>query len=103
MSLYHKADREDDLASLANAMQYIDQIRANFGDVIAIPEIVTIQDICGIALDTTKGPQQIGDVCSRDEIIYILRAFADNPCGDPALIAQLALDDYRETQLTNKE
>lgn len=103
MSRYHAAQREDDLASLANALQYVDQIRENWGDVIAIPEIVTIQDVMAIALDTTRGPQQVGDVCSREEIVAILKAIEENPCGDIALIAQLALNDYRETQLTNKE
>jgi hypothetical protein len=103
MSKYHETQRDEDLGSMTNALQYLDQIRTNFGDVVAIPEIVTIQDVMAIALDTTKGPQLIGDVCSRDEIVYILRAFADNPCGDPALIAQLALNDYRETNLSNKE
>lgn len=103
MSRYHAVQLEEDLGSLKNALQYLDQIRENFGDVIAIPEVVTIQDVMAIALDTTKGPQLIGDVCSRDEIVHILRAFVDNPCGDPALIAQYALNDYRETKLTNKE
>jgi hypothetical protein len=104
MSRYHETQRDEDQLSLANALQYLDQISENFGDVLAIPEVITIQDVMAIALDTTKGPQLIGDVCSRDEIVHILRAFVDNPCGDPALIAQYALNDYRETQQpTNKE
>lgn len=103
MSRYSEAQREEDRASLTNALQYIDNLRDTFGDVIAIPEVVTLHDVCGIALDTIKGPQQVGDVCSREEIVAILKAIEDNPCGDIALIAQLALNDYRETQLTNKE
>lgn len=103
MSRYSEIDREDDLAAVANALQYLDQIKANFGDVVVFPEVVTIQDVMAIALDTIEGPQQIGDVCSREEIVAILKAIGDNPCGDIALIAQLALNDYRETQLTNKE
>jgi hypothetical protein len=103
MSRYHAVQLEEDLGNLKNALQYLDQIRENFGDVLAIPEVVTIQDVMAIALDTTKGPQLIGDVCSRDEIVHILRAFVDNPCGDPALIAQYALNDYRETRPINKE
>lgn len=103
MSRYHETQRDEDYASLANALQHLDSLRSVFADVIAIPEVVTIADVCGIALDTNRGPQVIGEVCSREEIVYILRAIEDNPCGDIALIAQLALNDYRETQLTNKE
>lgn len=86
-----------DELQLNEALEQIDQVRRTYGDLIAIPEIVTIQDVCGIALDTTKGPQQVGDVCSRGEIVAILRAIEDNPCGDIALLAQLVLNDYRET------
>jgi hypothetical protein len=103
MSQYHETQRDEDRAALSNALQYIDNLRATFGDVIAIPEVVTIEDVCGLALDTTKGPQQVGDVCSREEIVAILKAIENNPCGDIALIAQLALNEYRETNLTNKE
>lgn len=103
MSRYHEAQRDEDYASLANALQHLDSLRSAFGNVIAIPEVVTIADVCGIALDTTQGPQLVGEVCSREEVIHILRAIEDNPCGDVALIAQLALNDYRETQTTNKE
>lgn len=103
MSRYHEAQRDYDRAAMAAALQYVDNLRATFGEVIAIPEVVTIEDVCGIALDTTKGPQQIGDVCSRDEIIAVLKAIEDNPCGDIALIAHLTLNDYRETHATNKE
>lgn len=103
MSRYHEAQRDEDELKLNAAMTQIDQIRAAYGDLIAIPEIVTLHDVCGIALDTTKGPQQVGDVCSREEIVAILKAIEDNPCGDIAMIAQLALNDYRETNATNKE
>lgn len=103
MSRYHQAEQEADLDALANALQYIDQIRTNWSDVVAIPEVITIEDVCGLALDTAQGPQQIGDICSREEIVYILRAIADNPCGDIALVAQLALTEYRETRHTTKE
>jgi hypothetical protein len=103
MSRYHEFQRGEDRTTLANALQYLEQLRANFGDVIAIPEVITLEDVCGIALDTTKGPQQVGDVCSREEIIAILKAIEENPCGDIALIAQLSLNDYRETHATNKE
>lgn len=97
MTRYHEFQRGEDRAKVATALQYIEDFRATFGDVIAIPEVITLEDVCGIALDTTKGPQQVGDVCSREEIVAILKAIEDNPCGDIALIAQLALNDYRET------
>lgn len=103
MSRYYPAEQAEDKAAVANAMQYIDQIRLNWSDVIAIPEVITIDDVCGIALETAKGPQQIGDICSREEIVYILRAIADNPCGDIALVAQLALTEFRKTPTTVKE
>lgn len=103
MNRYKVVEQENDAVVLANAMQYVDHIRTLYGDVIAIPEVITIQDVCGIALNTASGPQQIGDVCSREEIVYILRAIADNPCGDIALVAQLALNDYRQTHPTRSE
>lgn len=103
MNRYTETQRISDLATVENALQYLDQIRENFGDVVVFPEVVTIKDVCSIALDTAQGPQQVGDVCSRDEIIAILRAIEDSPCGDIPLIAQLALNNYRETQLTDKE
>jgi len=102
MSRYHETQHEEDMTRLNAAMAQVDMLRAAYGDIIAIPEIVTIEDVCGIALDTTKWPQQVGDVCSREEIVAILKAIEDNPCGDIVLIAQLALNDYRETHKTQE-
>ena len=103
MSRYPQETYERDLTRLCDAMLELEQLRDVYGDLIAIPEIITIRDVMGIALDTSKGPQQVGDVCSRDEIIAILKAIEDNPCGDIALITQLALNDYRQTQTIHQE
>lgn len=103
MSRYHEAQRDEDMAKMTAALTQIDQLREAYDDVIAIPEVVTLQDVMGIALDTTKGPQQVGEVCSREEIVTILKAIEDNPCGDIALIAQYALNDYRETHAAKED
>ena len=103
MTKYTEAQRNEDSLSLKNALQQIDQIRALFSDVIVIPEVITIQDVMAIALDTTKGPQKIGDVCTREEIGAILRAFEDNACADPVLVAQYTLNDYRQANPVDKE
>lgn len=103
MTRYSQEQMERDQDRLSTVMMELDQLREAYSDLIAIPEIITIQDVCGIVLDTTKGPQQVGDVCSREEIVAILKAIEDNPCGDIALVAQLTLNDYRQTHATNKE
>jgi hypothetical protein len=103
MTDYSQAQRDEDGASVKNAMQHIDSIRKTFGDVLVIPEIITIQDVCEMMLDTTKGPQKIGDHCSRAEIVAVLHALEENPCGDPHLVANYALSDYRQTQPSTKE
>ena len=103
MIRYHEAQRDEDMIKVAAALTQVDQLRSAYGDVIAIPEVVTLQDVMGIALDTTKGPQQVGEVCSRDEIVAILKAIEDNPCGDIALVAQYTLNDYRETHAAKEE
>lgn len=102
MSRYSDDDKRRDALRALAALKRIEKIGAEHSDVVVV-RAITIRDICSMALDTTKGPQMIGDVCSRDEIVHILRAFADSPCGDPALIAQYALDDYRQTHKANKE
>lgn len=102
MTPYDDEQRAQDNAQLEDALRQLDEIREAYSDVVAIPEIITIQDVCSIALDTTKGPQQVGDVCSREEIVAILRAIEDNPCGDIALIAQLELNEYRQTHKTKE-
>jgi hypothetical protein len=103
MSGYSEPEKALDEKRLLKAFEHIDQLRTTFGDVIVFPDVVTIEDVCDIALDTTKGPQLVGAVCSREEIVHILRSFQDNPCGDPALVAQYALDDYRQTHNAKKE
>jgi hypothetical protein len=103
MSGYSYEEQTFDSHRVSAALLNIAKQREIFSDVIVIPSVITIHDVCNIDLDTTKGPQRIGDVCSREEIVHILRAFQDNPCGDPILIAQYALDDYRQTHTANKE
>jgi hypothetical protein len=103
MSRYHEDQRDEDKNKIDDAIAQFESLRAAYSDLVAIPEIVTLHDVCGIALDTTKGPQQVGDVCSREEIVAVLKAIEDNPCGDIALIAQLTLNDYRQTKTTNQE
>lgn len=100
---YSPEEQALDQQRMRKALENINQLRAYFGDVVVVPAVITIHDVCDINLDTTKGPQRVGDVCSREEIVHILRAFQDNPCSDPILVAQYALDDYRQTHANNKE
>lgn len=97
MTRYSQALRDADQAFLKHGLARLRRALTDYEDLLVIPEIITIEDVCNIALDTTQGPQRVGDVCSRDEIIHILRAFQDNACGDPVLVAQYALNDYRDT------
>lgn len=102
MTRYTQEQREKDELGVQSALQYVKHIRENFGELVVLPEVITIQDVCEMVLDTTKGPQKIGDHCSREEIVAVLQALGDNPCGDPHLVANYAISDYRET-LNNKD
>lgn len=88
---------------LKTALQMLDLFRKSYSDVLVITEVITIQDVMTVALDTAKGPQKVGDVCSHDEINAILHAFEDNPGADPVLVAHYTLDEYRQTHPRNKE
>lgn len=105
MTGYSYEEQAIDTQRVSAGLHRIAKERADYSDVIVIPLVITIHDVCEMVLDTTKGPQRVGDVCSREEIVHILRSFQDNPCGDPALVAQYALDDYRQTHpnTPNKE
>jgi hypothetical protein len=105
MTKYTLEERDQDAGAVANALQYLDNIRKEFADVIAIPFAITLKDVAEMTLDTSRGPQKIGDYCSRKEMVAILEGFAleDNACADPAQVAQYALKDYRETHTPEKE
>lgn len=98
MSRYDETEKAQDQMRAAAGRAHIEAVEADYSDIIVIPDVITIKDVCEIALDTTKGPQRVGDVCSREEIVHILRAFKDNPCSDPVLVAQYTLDEYRQNK-----
>ena len=100
---YSQAEQALDAQRVNAALTHIAQECSNYSDVVVVPQVITIHDVCAIALDTTYGPLLVGDVCSREEIVHILRAFQNNPCGDLVLVAQYALNDYRETHPVTKE
>ena len=88
---------------LSAALHHLQLFRAAYGHLVVFPDVVTVEDVAALRLDTAKGPQRVGDVCTAEEIKAILHAFENNPCADPTLVAQYALNDYRETNSDNKE
>lgn len=77
-------------------LEQIDQLRKRCSDVVVLPICITLRDVAEMRLDTAKGPQRVGDVCTRDEMIAVLQALGEDPFGDPYLVLHYTIDDYRK-------
>jgi hypothetical protein len=66
------ADREQILSALDD----INEFRRKYGDVIAIPEVVTLHDITEYRLDTPRGPRVFKSIYDRETAVAVLAYFA---------------------------
>lgn len=97
MSSYEEHQKEEDQRSVANALQHLDSLRETFKDVIALPNVITLLDVCNLVMNTPRGPVKLSSIASRDELVAVLHALEENPCTpDPEQVAYYAIKEYRE-------
>jgi len=70
----HAADKE----RILTALDKIKELSAEYADVIAIPEVVTLHDITEYRLDTPAGPKQFKVAYNRATAVDVLQCFTNN-------------------------
>lgn len=75
---YTAEEHEQDKERILAALDKLNALAAEYKDVIAIPEVVTLHDITEYRLDTPTGPKQFKEAYSRATAVATLEYFAGN-------------------------
>ncbi len=104
-SLYRDQTEQQnrDTGRVFEAFDELKKFEAKYGDLVVIPETITILDVAEAELSTRTGPTKSKDIFTRDELLAALQVLKASPCANvPEAIYQAVLD-YRQTHKLPKE
>jgi hypothetical protein len=78
MTPYTTDQFNKDRERILSALDALDALRQKYGDVIAIPEIVTLHDITEYRVDTQRGPRVFDTMYDRNTAVAVLNYFKGN-------------------------
>jgi len=67
---------DDDRERILSALDELNELRRKHGEIIAVPEVVTLHDIAEYRLDTPHGPRVFKSIYDRDAAVAVLAYFA---------------------------
>lgn len=65
---------------ILTALDEINRVQAQYRDVVAILDVITLHDIADYRVETDIGIKTVGAMYAQQDIKHILQVFADTTC-----------------------
>lgn len=97
--MYTAKDHEADKERILEALDALNLIREQYGDVVAIPEVVVLHDITEYRLNSPRGVKQFKTIFPRQAAKFVLDYFNGVDYITPEIFENTvvcALHDYQQ-------
>jgi hypothetical protein len=99
MNAYNEEDELADKERILRALDALHALQAEYADVIAIPEIVTLHDITEYRLDDYRGIKQFKEIFDKAAAKYVLDCFAGQDFISPEYFEYTVISALEERKL----
>lgn len=103
MNAYNEEEAAADKERILRALDALHALQAEYADVVAIPEIVTLHDITEYRLDDYRGIKQFKELFDRSAAKYVLDCFAGQDFISPEYFEYTIINALEARKLEQKK